>query len=362
MTDTLAKALETFQIDGTLSDLAEHKRGHINTTWIGTWSAGSTTTRYIHQKVNHQVFRDVAGLMRNVQLVTDHLRARCRLNQSRDTTLTIIPARSGAAFVVDASGDYWRTFEFIEDTTSYDVCPNPAAAHQAAAILGRFQRDLNDLDPSLLVETIPGFHNAPLRFDALIEIAKKDPLGRAEASRGEIEFGVSSRGVAGQLIAALNDGSSKMRVTHNDMKLNNVLFEDSGTSAIALVDLDTCMPGSVLFDFGDFARNTSVPSDEDEIDHERIRVDLELFEAIASGYLEAFGDSLTAKEKELLVVAPRVLALTLGVRFLTDHLQGDTYFRIHRPGQNLDRARAQFAVAERFREAEKSLREIVGTG
>lgn len=358
----LEKLLAAFDIDGQLVDLTEHKRGHINTTWIGTWRSNSGNTRYIHQKVNHHVFRDVGGLMRNMQKVTHHLRGKnASIDKScpRDVTLTIVPTKEGSAVVLDSRGDYWRSFEYIENTTSYDVCPHPSAARESAAILGRFQRDLFDLDTHSLIETIPGFHNAPLRFDTLEDAILRDVHGRAGSCREEIEFGRSGLPVAGLLVEALRTGASNLRVTHNDMKLNNVLFDADGRHALALVDLDTCMPGSVLFDFGDFARNTSVPTAEDEQDHSKIQVDLTLFEEITKGYLDAVGETLTSRELELLVVSPRVLALTLGVRFLTDHLLGDTYFKIHRAGQNLDRARAQFVVAERFRQAQGDLEEIL---
>lgn len=361
MPSPLEKLLPLFAIDGELAALEEHKRGHINTTWIGSWRTSSGPVRYVHQRVNHNVFCDVPGLMRNMARVTGHIRRLKDSGRCNDITLTIVPTRCGQSVIQDEVGDFWRTFEFIENTMSFDVCPSPAVAREAAAILGRFQSQLFDLNPAELIETIPEFHNAPKRFDALNVAAEKDIAGRRQNCRDEIAFGLAARDVAGLLVGALREGTSKLRVTHNDMKLNNVLFDASGTRAVALVDLDTCMPGSVLFDFGDFARNTSVPAAEDETDHALIQVDTELFSAIMTGYLESVGDTLTDRELDLLPVSPQVLALTLGVRFLTDYLQGDTYFKVHHERQNLDRARAQFVVAERFRAAEPKLRRVMGS-
>jgi Ser/Thr protein kinase RdoA (MazF antagonist) len=261
-----------------------------------------------------------------------------------ETTLTLIRTKNGASYLQDESGEFWRSFEYIENTVSYDVCPSPDVAREAAAILGRFQRALSPVSGSTLKDTIPYFHHGLRRYDAFEKAVRADKEKRMKEARSEIDFAQSRRELGGALISALEKGAIPTRVSHNDMKLNNVLFNAAGEKAICLLDLDTCMAGTPLFDFGDLVRNTAVPCAEDEQDFSKVVVDMDLYSAICDGYLSEVGGMLTNEELALLPVAPRVLALILGVRFLTDFLEGDHYFRIHRPRQNLERARTQFEI------------------
>lgn len=346
-----------FDIGGTFHSVEELKRGHINRTYIGYWDVKGQRRRYIHQSVNHRVFTDIPALMSNLEIVTKRLREDLqeRTDGVGETTLTIIPTKTGATYIKDDAGEFWRTFEFIEDAVSYDVCPNPHVAYEAAAILGRFQRALLDVAPTRLKDTIPYFHHGARRYDAFDKAVKADSNGRADEAKKEIEFALSRRALGGSLITALEEGVIPARVTHNDMKLNNVLFNASGDRAICLLDLDTCMSGTPLFDFGDLVRNTAIPCAEDETDLSKVVVDIELYRAICNGYMAEMGSSLTERERELLPISPRVLALILGVRFLTDYLEGDHYFRIHRKRHNLDRARTQFQVVRAFEELEREM-------
>jgi hypothetical protein len=349
--------LRQFEIPGTLLEIEELKRGHINRTYVGTWDISGSRRRYIHQIVNHRIFQDIPGLMRNLEIVTDRLRRALREGAGNlgETTLSAIRTVQGESFVLDEGGEYWRSFEFIEDTVSYDVCPRPKVAWEAAAILGRFQRILSDVPASSLVDTIPDFLNGTKRFEAFERAVESDGHKRVSQAASEISFARERADIGGLLISALQSGEIPSRITHNDMKLNNVLFDAAGERSVCLLDLDTCMAGTPLFDFGDLVRNTAVPCEEDERDLSKVRIDFSLYQAICEGYMREFGDQLTQRERALLHLSPRVLALILGVRFLTDFLQGDTYFRVHRAEHNLDRARTQFAVVRVMEEAEAQM-------
>ena len=353
--------LSLFDIPGNLISVEELKRGHINRTYVGVWEHGGVRKRYVHQVVNHRIFQDIEGMMSNLLLVTDALRASFARGSSPagDTTLTIIPTRDGASFIQDESGEFWRSFEYIEDTVAHDVCPSPAVAHEAAAILGRFQRALIDVPPSSLVDTIPFFLHGGKRFEAFEDSLKSDAKKRAPNAAREIEFALQRRDLGGVLVAALESKRLPTRVSHNDMKLNNVLFDAGGGCAVCLLDLDTCMAGTPLFDFGDLVRNTAIPCAEDEQDLSKVIVDLDLYEAICAGYMQEMGDVITDAEFALLPFAPRVLAFVLGVRFLTDFLDGDTYFRTHRAQHNLERARTQFAVVEAMERSESRMSDVL---
>jgi Ser/Thr protein kinase RdoA (MazF antagonist) len=347
--------LKRFDIGGELHSVEELKRGHINRTYIGHWIQNGERRRYIHQSVNHRVFTDIEALMGNLEIVTHRLQEDLASRPVLDgeTTLTLIRTRDGSSYIQDEGGEFWRSFEFIENTVAYDVCPNANVAYEAAAILGRFQRALAPVDPAVLKDTIPYFHHGLRRYDAFERAIKADVKGRVGEAKSEIAFALSKKDVGGALISALESGRIPKRVAHNDMKLNNVLFNAAGDKAICLLDLDTCMAGTPLFDFGDLVRNTAVPCAEDEQDFSKVVVDLELYKAIREGYLAEVGGLLTDSERELLALSPRVLALILGVRFLTDYLDGDNYFRIHRPRQNLERARTQFQVVRALEELEE---------
>jgi len=356
--------LRHFDIPGSLISIEELKRGHINRTYVATWGNDKLRKRYVHQVVNHRVFQDIEGLMANLERVTNELRVQQCAGMLRpdEVTLRLIKSRDGATYLRDEAGEFWRSFEYIEDTTTYDVCPNPAVAGEAAAILGRFQRSLISLDPTSLVDTIPYFHHGGKRYEAFERAVREDAKRRAADCQAEIAFALERRDTGALLIGALERGEIPRRVCHNDMKLNNVLFDRAGRRAICLLDLDTCMSGTVLFDFGDLARNTAVPCEEDEQDFSKVIVDMGLYRAIAQGYLSEMSRSLTSVERDLMPLAPRVLALILGVRFLTDYLNGDTYFRIHRPRQNLERARTQFQIVRLMEGLESEMRRVVIEG
>jgi Ser/Thr protein kinase RdoA (MazF antagonist) len=333
--------------------------GHINDTWAMTLRGGPVR-RVILQRINTAVFRDPDGLMANVARVTGHVSAKLAgVPDAARRSLSLIPTRSGAGYHRDGKNRIFRAYPFIEGARSWDVLTSPRQAYEAAKAFGTFQRLLMDLPPPRLVETIPHFHDTPRRLARLREVVAADPVNRAKGVAAEIAFVLSREALAGILASLLSSGVLSERVTHNDTKLNNVLLDDATGEGICVIDLDTVMPGLLLHDFGDMVRTAANPVAEDERDVSKVVVSVPMFEALARGYLEAMGSDLSPPERDRLVLSGKLLTYECGMRFLTDHLEGDVYFRIHRPGHNLDRARTQFALLRSLEESEERLSRIV---
>jgi Ser/Thr protein kinase RdoA (MazF antagonist) len=337
-------------------------RGHIHDSYVVTCDApDGGGRRFVLQRINDRVFADPAALMENVARVTDHVRRRLAAAGTPDPgrrTLTLVPARDGGTTVRDASGGWWRAYAYIEDSVPWQPPADAAHAREAARAFGEFQRLVDDLPGPRLHETIPGFHATPRRVDELEEAVRRDPHGRAAAVREELARVLRRRALALTLLAAHRAGALPERVTHNDTKLDNVLFDARSGAALCVVDLDTVMPGLAAYDFGDLVRSCAA-SREDAPDTGNVGIDLALFDALLRGYLEGTGGLLTAAERAVLPVACQVIAYELGVRFLTDHVLGDVYFRTARPGQNLDRARAQLALVDAFARAQRAMEALV---
>ncbi len=354
-----------FALDGECVEVVPLKRGHIHDTLVGTWRTAAGTRRIVHQRVNTHVFRDPALLMRNWLRVTDHVRAALARDGKPDLErrcLRAIPARSGAACYTDTAGAVWRAFAFIEGAHSVDVPGSPTQAQEAARAFGAFAAQLADLPPAEIAESIPRFHDFGHRLANLEAAITADAHARARDAAEDTE---RARRLAGEVERALaSEGAAALplRVVHNDCKLNNVLFDERTGEALCVIDLDTVMPGSVLADFGDLARTAACPAPEDEPDLARVRVDARLYEALVRGYLAGTGGLLTPVEIALLPLAGPLIALETGVRFLTDHLSGDGYFRIHRPGHNLDRARVQLRLTEQLLAGVDEARRLVEVG
>lgn len=341
----LHQVVPRFDIAGRLVDARPYGSGHINDTFAATYEIGGAHVRYIHQRVNGRIFLRPDALMDNIARVLAH--ARSRLGDGPDASrrvLTLVPARDGAPFVRDDAGDVWRTYVFIEGTVTVDVVETPAQAEAAARAFGAYQRLLVDLPGPRLHETIPHFHDTPRRLAACVAAIEADTHNRAAGARDAIEFALARADQVPTLVEAQASGAIPERVTHNDTKINNVLLDAATGEGLCVIDLDTTMPGLAPYDFGDMVRTAANAAAEDERDVSRVHARAELFDALARGYLEAAGSFLTAAEIDLLPLAGRVMTLEQGLRFLTDHLMGDAYYRIARPGQNLDRACAQFAL------------------
>lgn len=337
-----------FDIPGDFLGMAPYGSGHINDTYRANYSQAGTPIRYIFQRVNPNVFRDPLALMENIGRVTGHARKRLAAIGARDAsrrTLTTLPALDGKPHAFDAEGNLWRVYLFIERATGHDLITSPEQARQAAKAFGEFQSLCADLPGGRLHETIPDFHHTAKRFARLREAIADDPRGRAAEVASEIEFARSLEADASRIVDAMARGEIPERVTHNDTKLNNVLIDDETGEGICVIDLDTTMPGCAPYDFGDMVRSATNSAAEDEPDTSKIHSRMDIFRALVEGYLESARAFLTPREKKELVFAGKLLAFECGIRFLTDYLEGDTYFKIKHPLHNRDRCRSQFALA-----------------
>ena len=338
-----------FALLGDFVSAPPYGSGHINDTFALEMDQGGRSVRYVLQRINHKVFLRPDELMANVERVCAHAYAKLEQAGEPDAerrTLRLIPTRQSKAWHIDAAGNRWRCYHFIEGATGHDVVRSPEQAYAAAHSFGAFQSLLADLPGGRLHETIPDFHHTPSRFARFQQALAQDAHGRASASVPEIAFALARAHEVSVVIDALRDGTLPERVTHNDTKLNNVLLDDITQEGVCVIDLDTVMPGSVLYDFGDLVRTSTSPAAEDETDLAKVRMQLPMFAALVKGYLESTSGFLTPKEKELLPFAGKLITFEIGLRFLTDWLEGDTYFKIKRPTHNLDRARTQFKLVE----------------
>ena len=351
-----------FQIYGEILHAELCKIGHINETYTATYDQGGTRVRYVHQKINQNVFKKPAQVMDNFMRVTQHIRRKLEASRAGDITrrvLTIVPTRDGASYYRDPAGDYWRTFVFIERVQTYETVETPKQAYQAARAFGQFQQQLVDLPDGRLHETIPDFHNTRKRFNALLAAVQADHYNRAQSARAEIDFARAQEKIVDVILKALAAKKIPERITHNDTKFNNVMLDSASGESMCVVDLDTVMPGCVLYDFGDMVRTTTSPTLEDEPDLAKVHMRPTMFKELARGYLDAAGSFLTKTERSHIAFAGRLITFTIGIRFLTDYLGGDTYFRVHRPGHNLDRARTQFKLVESIERQEAAMQKFV---
>ncbi|MEE1315400.1 MAG: aminoglycoside phosphotransferase family protein [Faecalimonas sp.] len=321
--------------------------GHINDTFLMTLRKDDGSEgRVILQRMNKSIFKKPVELMENIMGVTSFLRERIIENggDPERETLNVIPTKQGDPYFVDSEGEYWRCYVFIENARSYDQVESPEDFYQSAVAFGNFQRLLAAYPAATLHETIEGFHDTKARFAVFKKAVEEDVCGRAAEVQKEIDFVLAREDVANVFGDLLMNGEVPLRVTHNDTKLNNVMIDDETHKGICVVDLDTVMPGLAMNDFGDSIRFGASTAAEDEKDLDKVWCDLELFDIYAKGFLESCGESLTAKEIEMLPMGAKVMTFECGMRFLTDYLQGDTYFKVHREGHNLDRCRTQFKL------------------
>ncbi len=345
-----------FQFQGELSSYAPHGNGHINDTFLVTCQGNGKPAHYILQHINRKVFHDPAAVMQNIERVTAHLATQAAGEPGGDRRmLRLIPACDGQNWHVDEAGETWRAYPLIENARTYETATSAQQAFQAARAFGRFQQQLANLPAPRLLDTIPDFHHTPKRFAALERAIAADAATRAALVQPEIEFALSRQSITGVLL----DAGLPERITHNDTKFNNVLLDDTTGEAVCVVDLDTVMPGLALYDFGDMVRTTTSPADEDERDLSKVTMQFPLFEALVRGYIESAGGFLTAAEREYIAFSGKLITLEIGIRFLADHLAGDTYFKVHREGHNLDRCRTQFKLVESIEMQEEKMNRLV---
>ena len=351
-----------FRIEGRFLEAAPYGSGHINDTYAAVYEQAGRRVRFIHQRINHAIFKQPIALMENVQRVTEHQRRALAIAGAQDLerrALTLIPARDGRVWHQDAQGNVWRTYIFIEGARTHDVIQNEQQAFQAARAFGAFQGQLATLTGARLHETIPNFHHTPSRFATLEQAIAADAKNRAATCRPEIEFCLKQKPWVGRLIEAQQRGEIPERVTHNDTKLNNVMIDDATGEGICVIDLDTVMPGLALYDFGDMVRTSTSPAREDEQDLSKVTMRMPYFEALARGYLATAGSFLRQAERDQLAFSGKLITFEIGVRFLTDYLQGDVYFKTHRPGHNLDRCRTQFRLTQSIADQEEAMNKLV---
>ncbi len=354
--NNVSAAAGQFEIGGEFLESKQYGSGHINDTYRVIFDEGGAQVGYILQRINHHIFKNPVALMENIQRVTAHLATQVADEPDRDRrVLRLIPARDGRAWQVDLEGNHWRAYRFIDRARTYDAVQTTEQAFQAARAFGRFQELLATLSAPRLHDTIPNFHHAPKRFNALQEAIAADVAGRAILVKAEIEFALERELITGVLLNA----NLPERVTHNDTKFNNVMLDDITGEAICVIDLDTVMPGLAPYDFGDMVRTTTSPAMEDEQDLSKVTMQFEMFEALVRGYLSSAGVFLTKAEKDLLAFSGKLITFELGVRFLTDYLAGDTYFKVHRDGHNLDRCRTQFKLIESIEQQEERMSRLV---
>jgi len=354
--DPAATAARQFEIDGDFLSAVPYGTGHINDTYCATFQQADLAARFILQRINTGIFRNPRALMQNIERVTAHVAEQLAGEQdSARRVLTLIPARDGRVWHEDANGGHWRAYRFIEGARTYDTVASPRQAFHAAQAFGQFQKMLAGLPAPRLHDTIPDFHHTPKRFAAFEQTLAADVAGRAIHAKAEIEFALAHQSIA----AVLLDAGLPERVTHNDTKFNNVMFDDATGEGICVVDLDTVMPGLALYDFGDMVRTATSPVDEDEQDLSKVNMQFPMFEALARGYLSAAGGFLTDAEKQHLVLAGKVITFEQGLRFLTDYLAGDTYYKVHRAGHNLDRCRTQFKLIESMERQEERMNRLI---
>ena len=358
----LQEISKKFQIYGEILHAETLKIGHINETYTATYDQGGTRVRYIHQKINRNVFKKPEAVMNNVVRVTSHLRKKQEARNARDATrrsLVVIPTREGNSFYENGDHEVWRTFVFVEGVETYEAVQSPEQAYQAGRAFGEFQLLLVDLPGERLHETIPYFHHTRRRFSALQRAIEEDRYNRSKDAKAEIEFALKRESIVDVILDAMAKRKIPERVTHNDTKFNNVMLDVLTGEAMCIVDLDTVMPGCALYDFGDMVRTTTSPTLEDEPDLSKVRMQMPMFKKLAQGYLSTAGQFLTKAEKSHIAFSGKLITFEIGIRFLTDFLAGDTYFRIHRPAHNLDRCRTQFKLVDSIERQEEAMQKYV---
>lgn len=358
----LRDALACYRLPGRVVDCQPYGNGHINDTFFLQTLVGEAPADYILQRINTDIFRRPDQLMANITAVTEHLAARIRMrggDPARET-LTVIPTAKGEAYAVTPGG-CWRLYLFVTDSVTHETAERPVQLESAGRTFGAFVMDLADFPAATLHETIPLFHHTPDRLRQFREAVAEDVLGRGANVRAEIEGVLAFADETSCLTDRLTAGRLPLRVTHNDTKLNNILFDAATDTGLCVIDLDTVMPGLLAYDFGDAIRVGANLTEESDPDISHVGVSMERFTAFAKGLLDALGDTLTDEEAGSLVTGAKLMTWEVASRFLADYLRGDTYFKIHYPTQNLDRARNQLALVRDIHRHQDELEGVIQT-
>lgn len=377
----LLSVVSQFNIKETPIKAVPYGNGHINRTYLITAISNDGDAKYILQQINHHVFKDVEKLMHNIVAVTNHiLKRKNEWGEETADTLKVIETKNKENFLLDKGecyqlynfsddaiikcikgddGHYYRLYNFIEGGISIETKATPEELYASAIGFGKFQKYLDGFDATVLYETIPNFHNTVVRYKNFEKAIIEDIKGRAKDIEEEIKKYRNRKKYSNRVVDLLESGEIPLRVTHNDTKLNNVLINTKSLNPVTVIDLDTVMPGSLIYDFGDAIRSGATTGLEDEKDLSKVNFSLELFEAFTKGFMEQLADRLTDKEVELMAFGAILMTYECGMRFLSDHLQGDTYFRVHRNNHNLDRARTQLKLVQDMEKVLPKMNEIV---
>lgn len=358
----LIEIIDNFDFDGDFVDVKEFGSGHINKTYIVKFNTPNGEQNYVLQRVNDNVFKNIDELMRNVFSVTSYLRGIIRGyggDPDRET-LHYIKTKDGHRYYTHSDNSYYRSYVFVRDSISYDTADTPEVFKSSGQAFGRFQRLLADFDVESITETIPHFHDTLWRYEnEFLPAVEQNLSGRLDTCKDEVEFVKSYADVMGRLTSMIKTGELPIRVTHNDTKLNNVMFDKDTKQCICVIDLDTVMPGLALYDFGDSIRFGASSAAEDEKDLDKVYCRLDYFKAYAEGFLSEAGEAFNQAEKDNLAFASLLMTLECGMRFLTDYINGDTYFRTEYPEHNLVRARNQFKLVSDMDNKMDEMEEII---
>ena len=346
------EVLKSFCLDAKPVSCERYGCGHINVTYLVVTESGR---RYILQKINNSIFKDVPGLMGNIAAVTKYLRT---LISDPRGVLTLVPTVDGTDYLEHTDGSFWRVYDFVEQSICLQAPESADDFYQSAVAFGAFQQQLKDFPADTLCEVIPNFHNTSDRYRIFKEALATDVCGRASSVKAEIDFALAREQEAGTLVNMLAAGELPLRVTHNDTKLNNVMLDETTRTPLCVIDLDTVMPGLSLYDFGDSIRFGAATAPEDEKDLSKVWMDIDMFTMYTKGFLSAC-PGLTQNERDMLPMGAKLMTLECGVRFLTDYLNGDVYFATHYEGQNLDRCRTQFKLVADMESKWEDMKRIV---
>jgi len=357
----LKTIIEQFEIKGEFRGYKVLSGGNINTTYELMLFDGEGIKTYVLQRINKFVFKKPDEVMENIMKVTEFIRSKYLSfgeNYHRQV-LRYYRNKNGLPYLIDENGDYWRCYRFIEDSITYDNTVNDKVISEAGKAFGNFQKMLRDFNAETLYDTIPNFHNTRKRLTDLFHSVIADECERVKQVKEELEYIVDNRNKAEILCNMLDAGEIPLRVTHNDTKCNNVLFDIESGNSLAVIDLDTVMPGLTAYDFGDAVRSIASSCAEDEKDLSKVCFQLDKFEAFTKGFISQLKDNINEKEVESLIHGPFVITLELASRFLDDYLNGDKYFKISYPQHNLDRARCQLALAKDILAKKQQISEII---
>ena len=361
--EQIIKVASAFQLCGEVVHIEECHNGHINRTYFISCKNGDGIRRYVMQMINTGIFKKPDEVMENIVNVTAHIRAGYE-KQGIDAfrrTLNVIFTNDGKWGYVDEEGRYWRTYDFVEDADCYMQVESAEMFTKVGYAFGQFQRQLSDFDAGVLHESIPNFHNTEWRYANLEKAIAENKSGREHLIPDDIKFALDRKEITSFINKSIADGSLALRVTHNDTKLNNIMMDRATGEGICVIDLDTVMPGSVLADFGDSIRFGASSAAEDETDLDKVYCRLDMFEAFAKGFAGAIGTHIGDDELDALPDAAKIITFETGMRFLTDYLDGDNYFRTHYPNHNLDRARNQFKLVSDMESKAQELKNIINS-